>query len=176
MTGPAGLASAGPHLTTRRMRCPVPRRAVSSQAKGSPVKAMDAPAPVSTHDIADDPRNDAILIHVEAQFVPRSEAPVSVYGSGLMLGDSVWEGLRLYDGHLPFPGDHLDRLCKAARCIALDIGKYRAEPISEIKKPLQHNDMAADVHVRLLVARGRKRKPFQHLHLSIYGPTNLTIA
>ncbi len=137
---------------------------------------MESPDHVSTHDAAEDPRNDTILIHVDGQLVPRAEARVSVYDSGFMLGDGIWEGLRLYDGHIPFLGDHLDRLYEAARYIALDIGKSREELTAAIWKTLQANGMETDVHLRLMVTRGRKRKPFQHPHLSVYGPTIVIIA
>jgi branched-chain amino acid aminotransferase len=93
-----------------------------------------------------------------------------------MLGDGVWEGLRLYDGALPFLEDHLDRLYEAALFIGLEIGKTRAELIQAIRDTLDANQMTTDVHIRLMVTRGRKKKPFQHPHLSIYGPTIVIIA
>ncbi|MEO1681030.1 MAG: aminotransferase class IV [Pseudomonadota bacterium] len=131
---------------------------------------------VSTHDAAADDRNDDILIHVDGDLVHRDEAKVSVYDSGFMLGDGVWEGLRLYDGHIPFLADHLDRLYEAALYIGLDIGQSREELTRAIHATLEANGMVSDAHIRLMVTRGRKKKPFQHPHLSIYGPTIVIIA
>jgi len=93
-----------------------------------------------------------------------------------MLGDGIWEGLRLYDGHIPFLEAHLDRLFAAALFIDLDIGKTRQELTQAIHDTLDANGMVTDVHIRLMVTRGRKRKPFQHPHLSVYGPTIVIIA
>ena len=131
---------------------------------------------ISTHDAAADDRNDDILIYVNGEIVHRDEARVSVYDSGFMLGDGVWEGLRLYDGQLSFLDEHLDRLYEAALFIDLDIGMTRAALTQAIQDTLDANDMFTDVHVRLMVTRGRKRKPFQHPHLSVYGPTIVIIA
>ncbi|MEM9342599.1 MAG: aminotransferase class IV [Pseudomonadota bacterium] len=131
---------------------------------------------VSTHDAAQDDRNDDIRIYVNGEIVHRDDAKVSVYDSGFMLGDGVWEGLRLYDGRIPFLREHLDRLYEAAIFIDLDIGKSREELTQAIRDTLAANDMVTDVHIRLMVTRGRKRKPFQHPHLSIYGPTIVIIA
>ncbi len=131
---------------------------------------------VSTHDAAPDTRNDDILIYLDGDIVHRDAARVSVYDSGFMLGDGVWEGLRLYDGHIPFLNAHLDRLFEAALYIDLDIGMTRAELIQAIRDTLSANAMQTDVHIRLMITRGRKRKPFQHPHLSVYGPTVVIIA
>ena len=131
---------------------------------------------ISTHDAAADARNNDILIYVDGKVVHRDDAKVSVYDSGFMLGDGVWEGLRLYDGQIPFLAEHLDRLYEAALYIALDIGKSREELTEAIWQTLRANDMTTDVHIRLMVTRGRKRKPFQHPHLSVYGSTIVIIA
>lgn len=131
---------------------------------------------VSTHDAAADDRNDDIRIYVNGEIVHRDEAKVSVYDSGFMLGDGVWEGLRLYDGHIPFLAEHLDRLYEAALFIDLDIGKTWDEMIAAIHDTLAANGMTTDVHIRLMVTRGKKKKPFQHPHLSVYGPTIVIIA
>ena len=131
---------------------------------------------VSTHDAAADARNDDILIYVDGEMVHRDAAKVSVYDSGFMLGDGIWEGLRLYDGHIPFLDEHLDRLYEAGLYLALDIGMTRDALKEAIRMTLAANDMTTDVHIRLMVTRGRKKKPFQHPHLSIYGPTIVIIA
>ena len=131
---------------------------------------------VSTHDASEDERNQHILIYVDGRIVPRAEAMVSVYDSGFMLGDGIWEGLRLYDGHISFLDAHLDRLYEAALAIDLDIGKTRAELTQAIKDTLAANDMVTDVHMRVMVTRGLKAKPFQHPHLSRWGSTIVIIA
>ncbi len=131
---------------------------------------------ISTHDAAADDRNDDILIYVNGEIVHRDAARVSVYDSGFMLGDGIWEGMRLYQGHIAFLEEHLDRLYEAALFIDLEIGKTRAELAQAIRDTLAANDMHNDVHIRLMVTRGRKKKPFQHPHLSVYGPTIVIIA
>ncbi|WP_187429813.1 Branched-chain-amino-acid aminotransferase [Roseobacter fucihabitans] len=131
---------------------------------------------ISTHDAAADARNDDILIYVDGDLVPRAEAKVSVYDSGFMLGDGIWEGLRLYDGYLSFLDEHLDRLFEAALYIDLDIGKTRAELVQAIHQTLDANAMTTDVHLRVMVTRGRKKKPFQHPQLSVFGSTIVIIA
>ncbi|MEO0761325.1 MAG: aminotransferase class IV, partial [Pseudomonadota bacterium] len=112
----------------------------------------------TTHDAEHDPRNDDLRIWVDGALVAKDEARVSVYDAGFMLGDGVWEGLRLYDGHIPFLSEHLDRLYEAALFIDLDIGKTRAELTQAIQDTLDANAMQTDVHIRLMVTRGRKRK------------------
>ena len=131
---------------------------------------------MSTHTARPDDRNANIRIYVDGAIVPREQAVVSVYDSGFMLGDGVWEGPRLYDGTIAFLDDHLDRLYEAARFIGLDIGLSRAELEAAIGDTLAANAMTSDVHIRLMVTRGRKQKPFQHPALSIHGPTIVIIA
>lgn len=131
---------------------------------------------VSTHDAAADARNDDIKIYVDGSIVHRDDAKVSVYDSGFMLGDGIWEGLRLYDGVLSFLDAHLDRLYEAALYLDLDIGMDRDQLTAAIHDTLRANDMHTDVHLRVMVTRGRKRKPFQHPHLSMWGSTIVIIA
>ena len=134
------------------------------------------PDHISTHDALEDPRNADIRIYVDGQILHRNDAKISVYDSGFMLGDGVWEGLRLYNGHLAFLKEHLDRLYEAALYIDLDIGMDRAALTQAIHDTLAANDMVNDVHLRLMVTRGRKVKPFQHPHLSVSGSTIVIIA
>ena len=131
---------------------------------------------ISTHDAEEDNRNADIKIYVDGEIVHRDQAVVSVYDSGFMLGDGIWEGLRLYDGVLSFLDEHLDRLYEAALYIDLDIGLSRKELTEAVWATLQANGMTTDVHVRLMVTRGKKRKPFQHPHLSVFGSTIVIIA
>jgi branched-chain amino acid aminotransferase len=131
---------------------------------------------VSTHDAPEDVRNENIKIYVDGNLVLREQAVVSVYDSGFMLGDGIWEGMRIYDGHIAFMDDHLDRLFEAALYIDLEIGKTRAELVQAIHDTLDANEMTTDAHIRMMVTRGKKRKPFQHPHLSIFGSTIVIIA
>ena len=126
---------------------------------------------VTTHQAEEDARNEKILIWLNGRCVPKAEAVVSVYDSGFMLGDGVWEGLRLYDGHWAFMDDHLDRLFEAAKAIDLDIGMDR-DAVRDALLETQHaNGMTTDAHARLMVTRGTKVRPFQHPSLSRSGPT-----
>jgi branched-chain amino acid aminotransferase len=137
---------------------------------------MTSPEHVSTHDAPEDVRNENILIYVDGNLVPREQAVVSVYDSGFMLGDGVWEGMRIYDGHIAFMEDHIDRLLEAALYIDLEIGKTREELVQAIQDTLGANGMTNDAHIRMMVTRGKKRKPFQHPHLSVFGSTIVIIA
>lgn len=126
---------------------------------------------VTTHQAEEDARNENILIYLNGRVVPKAEAVVSVYDSGFMLGDGVWEGLRLYDGRWAFLGEHMDRLFEAAKAIDLDIGMTRAEMIQALEETRAANGMTTDAHARLMVTRGVKSRPFQHPGLSKQGPT-----
>jgi branched-chain amino acid aminotransferase len=130
---------------------------------------------ITTHQAEDDARNENILIYVNGQIVPRDQAVVSVYDSGFMLGDGVWEGLRLYNGKWAFLEEHMDRLFEAAKAIDLDIGLDRAGVIAALETTRAANDMHSDAHARLMLTRGTKVKPFQHPSLSRAGPTMVII-
>ncbi len=130
---------------------------------------------VTTHQAEEDARNERLLIHVNGRILPKAEATVSVYDSGFMLGDGVWEGLRLYNGRWAFLDDHLDRLFEAAKAIDLDIGMDRAGVIAALEDLRRANGMETDAHARLMVTRGVKARPFQHPSLSRSGPTVVII-
>ena len=127
-----------------------------------------------THDFADDPRNRDILISVNGTMKRRDEAVVSVFDSGFVLGDGVWEGLRVSDGHPAFLEQHLDRLYEGAKAIALDIGLDRDALTRAIYATLAANGMRDGVHVRLMVTRGVKRTPYQDPRVTI-GPATIVI-
>lgn len=131
--------------------------------------------PVTTHQAEDDARNEAILIWVNGALKPKAEALVSVYDSGFMLGDGVWEGLRLYNGRWAFLDAHLDRLFEAALAIDLDIGRTKADLAAALEETRTANEMVHDAHARLMVTRGVKTRPFQHPSLSRQGPTIVII-
>ncbi len=130
---------------------------------------------VTTHQAEEDARNDSILIYLDGQIVPKADAMVSVYDSGFMLGDGVWEGLRLYDGKWAFMDEHIDRLFEAAKAIDLDIGMDRGGVVSALLATQAANKMTTDAHARLMVTRGIKTRPFQHPGLSQQGPTFVII-
>ena len=130
---------------------------------------------VSTHQAAEDARNDNILIYVNGKIVPKSEAVVSVYDSGFMLGDGIWEGLRLYNGKWAFLDEHLDRLFEASLAIDLDIKMNRQEVFQALEQTRNANDISSNAHARLMITRGVKKRPFQHPNLSQSGPTFVII-
>ena len=107
-----------------------------------------------THDHQDDPRNADILIWVNGDLKPRGQAMVSVFDSGFVLGDGIWEGLRVRGGHPAFLERHLDRLYEGARAILLDVGLTRDELAAAVYQTLRANDMVDGVHVRLMVTGG----------------------
>ena len=126
---------------------------------------------VSTHQAEEDARNEEILIYLNGKIVPKAEAVVSVYDSGFMLGDGIWEGLRLYNNTWAFLDDHMDRLFEASLAVDLDIGMTRDQVISALLETQKANGMTHDAHARLMITRGLKVRPFQHPSLSQTGPT-----
>ena len=129
----------------------------------------------TTHQAEEDARNENLLIWLNGSVVPKSEAMVSVYDSGFMLGDGIWEGLRLYNERWAFLDDHMDRLFEAALAIDLDIGMDRAGVIRALEETRAANNMTTDAHARLMITRGVKTRPFQHPSLSQSGPTIVII-
>ena len=127
-----------------------------------------------THDFDDDPRNERILIWVNGEMLPRQRAVVSVFDSGFVLGDGVWEGLRVSSGHPAFLEQHLDRLFEGAKAIMLDIGLTREDLTAALYETLRANDMSDGVHVRLMVTRGVKRTPYQDPRVTV-GPATVVI-
>jgi branched-chain amino acid aminotransferase len=128
----------------------------------------------SMHDVSD-PRNASILIDVNGELKPREEAVVSVFDSGFMLGDGVWEGLRTQNGKLAFLDRHLDRLFEGAKAIAMDIGLSRDELTKRLYDTLAANRMRDGVHVRLLVTRGVRATPYQDPRVVVGGATVVII-
>jgi branched-chain amino acid aminotransferase len=127
-----------------------------------------------THDYADDPRNEGVLIYVNGELKARREAVVSVFDAGFVLGDGVWEGLRIHAGHPAFLERHLDRLYEGAKAIALDIGLTREELTAALYDTLSANDMRDGVHVRLMVTRGTKTTPYQDPRMTT-GPATVVM-
>lgn len=129
----------------------------------------------TTHDALEDPRNADIQIYVNGTLYHRDEAKVSVYDSGFMLGDGMWEGMRLYDGVWAFFDEHMDRFFDSCKAVSLDVGMDRAGVAEALEMTRQANGMVTDVHCRLMLTRGVKVRPFQHPALSRSGPTLVII-
>ena len=127
-----------------------------------------------THQHADDARNRDILIYINGELLPRERAVVSVFDSGFILGDGVWEGLRVHRGRIAFLDMHLDRLYEAARAIDLDVGLERAALGAALYHTLTANHMSEGVHIRLMVTRGLKSTPYQDPRACI-GPATVVI-
>jgi branched-chain amino acid aminotransferase len=115
-----------------------------------------------------------VLVNVNGRLVPRDQAVVSVFDAGFVLGDGVWEGLRVHGGRPAFLDQHLDRLWEGAAAIALDIGLTRAQLAARIDETLRANAMTDGVHVRLMVTRGPKSTPYQDPRLSA-GPATVVV-
>jgi branched-chain amino acid aminotransferase len=130
---------------------------------------------LGTHDFTPDPRNDAILINVNGTLTPRAQAMVSVFDSGFMLGDGVWEGIRVHGGRMAFLGSHLDRLWEGAKAIAMDIGISRAEMETRLYNTIDANGMDA-CHIRLMVTRGIRSTPYQDPRVVVSPATIVIIA
>ena len=114
-----------------------------------------------SHAFKENPKNKNIKIYVNGQIKPRGEAVVSVFDSGFLLGDGLWEGIRLHNGKLMFVDQHLDRLFEGSKAIDLDIGLTKEELIEAITYICKINEMTSGVHIRLVVTRGIKKTPFQ---------------
>ncbi len=129
-----------------------------------------------THEYRDDPRNRDILVNVNGELVRRDQARVSVFDSGFVLGDGVWEGLRAHNGRIAFLDAHLDRLYEGAKALDLDIGLSRAGLSRRLYDTLRANQMEHGVHIRLMVTRGVKATPYQDPRATIGAATVVIIA
>jgi branched-chain amino acid aminotransferase len=127
-----------------------------------------------THISIEDSRNDDVLIYINGELVHRNDAKISVFDSGYLIGDGIWEAVRLHNGVLVFIDQHLERLYAAAKAIGLDLKLNKQQLIDEVKRMLKANDMFTDVHVRIMFTRGIKKTPSQDPRYTITGP-NLVI-
>ncbi len=134
-------------------------------------KLADIQAMPGSQDYTADPRNEKALVYINGALVPRAEARVSIFDAGFVLGDGVWEGIRLHKGGLLFLDAHIDRLYEGAKAIALDIGKSREEIVAALNKTAEANKMTDGVHLRLMVTRGQKKTPNQDPRGTIGPPT-----
>ncbi|MGD1924892.1 MAG: aminotransferase class IV [Paracoccaceae bacterium] len=134
-----------------------------------------ATASHTTHAAEDDARNRDIKIYVNGEIVHRDDAKVSVYDSGFLLGDGMWEGMRLYNRVWAFFDEHMDRFFDSCKAVSLDVGMDRAGILDALSRTAEANGMTTDAHCRLMLTRGVKDKPFQHPQLSTSGPTLVII-
>ena len=131
-----------------------------------------------THEAVPDERNERVLVYINGEFYSREEARISVFDSGFLVGDGVWEGIRLHGGEFAFLDLHLDRLFEGAKAIDLDMGMTRREVIAALRETVRRNGMedSSSVHVRLMVTRGDKKTPSQDPRLVMGGPNVVIIA
>ena len=130
--------------------------------------------PIGTHDYMDDERNNNILIYINGELLPRSDAKISVFDSGFLLGDGVWEGIRLHNGKLVFGKDHLERLSDGAKALDIELGMSLSEIEAAVLDTTKANSMTSGVHIRLILTRGLKKTPFQHPSANV-GDSTLVI-
>ena len=129
-----------------------------------------------THSAVDDPRNQAVKVWINGELLARAEAKISVFDSGYLVGDGVWEAMRLHRGTLAFLDQHLDRLWQSAHVVGIQLPFSRQELTENIQETLEANDMQDGVHVRVMVTRGIKKTPSQDPRLTISGPNVVIIA
>ena len=129
-----------------------------------------------THQYIDDPRNESILININGELFPRAEAKISVFDSGFILGDGVWEGIRLHKGHLAFISQHMRRLYDGSKALDMDIGISPDALVKRIYQTCEANDMFDAVHIRLMVTRGEKATPYQDPRVTKGSATIVIIA
>jgi len=129
---------------------------------------------MSSHSYISNKKNKDIFININGELFHRSEAKISVFDSGFLLGDGIWEGIRLHKSKLVFIEDHLNRLFASAKGISLDITYSKEDIVNEVNKVLDKNKMNDNIHIRLIVSRGDKITPYQNPNANV-GPINLVI-
>jgi len=129
-----------------------------------------------THNAIDDDRNKDVLISVNGELFPRNEAKISVFDSGYLVGDGVWEAFRVHHGKMIFVDDHLNRLWQSAKVIGINLPFSKEALIAQIQHTLDANYMKDFIHVRVMLTRGIKKTPSQDPRLTISGPNVVIIA
>ncbi len=125
---------------------------------------------MGTHDAVPDARNATVKVWINGEVVPRDQARVSVFDSGFLVGDGIWEGMRLHDGGIAFLDRHLDRLFGGLHAVRIDLGMTRDDVVAALDEVIAANDMHDSVHLRLMVTRGDKKTPSQHPSNLVGGP------
>lgn len=128
-----------------------------------------------THNALEDPRNQFIKIFINGEFFPRNEAKISVFDSGYLVGDGIWEAMRFHKGVLVFVEDHLNRLWQASKSVGMTFNFSKEELIQSILKTLKVNNMVDNIHVRVMITRGIKKTPSQDPRLTVSGPNIVII-
>ncbi len=128
-----------------------------------------------THEYQDDPRNADILIDINGEYFAREAARISVFDSGFVLGDGIWEGLRVHNGKIAFLEQHLDRLYEGARALDMEMELEPPALAERLYRLLEKNNMSDGVHIRLMVSRGIKATPYQDPRVTITPPTIVII-
>lgn len=129
---------------------------------------------MGSHSFIKNKKNENIFVNINGELVKRKNAKISVFDSGFLLGDGVWEGIRLHKSKLVFIDEHIERLYNSAKGISLEIGMKRNDLINEIDKVIKANDMEDEVHIRLIITRGDKITPYQNPNANV-GPINFVI-
>jgi branched-chain amino acid aminotransferase len=129
-----------------------------------------------SQDYVEDPRNARALVYLNGALIPRDEAKVSIFDAGFVLGDGVWEGIRLHKGQFLFLDAHLGRLYAGGRAIALDIGLSPQALTAALRQTVDANAMESGVHIRLMVTRGTKNAPNQDPRNALGKPTIVIVA
>jgi branched-chain amino acid aminotransferase len=140
------------------------------------VSTLQSPGQSSAQGYVDDPRNENVMVYVNGDFVARDKATVSIFDAGFVLGDGVWEGVRLVGGRIAAIDDHMERLFEGAGAIQLDIGLSKPEMIAAIQATLDRNGMTDGAHVRLMVTRGKKKTPNQDPRFALGRATIVIVA
>ena len=129
---------------------------------------------MSTHQALADERNADVTIYVNGEMLPRADAKISVFDSGFLVGDGIWEGIRLHQREFAFLDRHLDRLEQASKATMIEVDRGQVE--RALRRTVDQNGMTDDVHVRLMVTRGDKKTPSQHPSNVVGGPNMVIIA
>jgi branched-chain amino acid aminotransferase len=129
-----------------------------------------------THNAIPDDRNKDVQIYINGEFFKREDAKISVFDSGYLVGDGIWEALRLHGGVLVFLDEHLDRFYTAAATIGMNVSMTKTELTAELWKVVRKNEMHDNVHLRFMMTRGIKKTPSQDPRLTISGPNLVVIA
>jgi len=132
--------------------------------------------PKTTHSAVPDPRNADVLIYINGEYFRRDQARISVFDSGYLIGDGVWEGIRFHRGRFAFLDRHLDRLFHGLESVSIDIGLDRSGITALLQEVVDRNEMTDGVHIRLMITRGDKKTPSQHPANLVSGPNIVVIA
>ena len=130
----------------------------------------------TTHSAVPDERNAVVLIYINGEYFRRDEARISVFDSGYLVGDGVWEGMRLHHGRFAFLDRHLDRLFQGLATASIDIAMDRGGVTALLQEVVDRNGMTDGVHARLMITRGDKKTPSQHPANLVSGPNIVVIA